>query len=140
MPVTPLITPAESDIYNALSSEWLVLSDDEKSAHILRSSMYMQLNWTCTDVDWSDPSTLDDDLKRACAYYADADRLALLYSPVEQVDKRGRVIMEKKKLATMEETTQWSQTGSLTSGNPLESIDAVMSLYCSSNSSKLVRV
>ncbi len=141
MTIAPIITPAEADVYNVLSSSWLSLPEPTKEAHIYNASLYIYTTWTCADVDWSDPLTIDDDIKRACAYYADADRVGVLFDPVEQTEKHRSVTMEKKKLGTMEKTTQWAQGGAITSGNPLQSIDAIMGLYCtSSSSSPLVRV
>ena len=139
MAVTPLITIAESDIYNALSPDWLVLTDPVKDAHIYNASVYMQQKWTCADVDWSDPTTLDDDLKRACAYYADADRIGVLSSPVAVTAKTGNVTEETRQLGSMLKTTKWADSGT-TSGNPLESIDNIMSLYCTTNVGRLIRV
>lgn len=140
MAVTSLITVSESDTYNALSPDWLALTPDaKKEAHIYNASVYMQTKWTCADVDWSDTSTLDDDLKRACAYYADADRIGVLSSPVAVTAKTGNVTEETRKLGTMLKTTKWAEGGT-TSGDPLESINNIMSMYCTSKVGRLIRV
>ena len=139
MAVTSLITVVESDIYNALSADWVALSDPIKEAHIFNASVYMQTKWRCVDVDWSDPTTLDDDLKRACAYYADADRIGVLSAPIELTDKHGNVIEETRKLGTMLKTTKWAEGGT-TSGDPLESVNSLMAVHCTSNYGRLIRV
>ncbi len=138
MSVTPLITKAESDTYNALSSDWLALTDAVKDIHIFNASVYMQNNWSCTDVEWDDTTTLDDDLKRACAYYADADRIGVLNTAVSAVAPKGMMTEETKKLGTMLKTVKWAETGNV-SGNPLASIDAIMKVYCVSQTGRLVR-
>ena len=140
MAVTNLITIAESDTYNALSADWIALTDPVKTAHIFNASVYMQGQWTCAGVDWSDATTLDDDIKRACAYYADADRIGVLNTAVADVDKKGRVIEETGKLGTMLKTVKWAESGAAATGNPLESINAIMSLYCTARAGRLVRV
>lgn len=146
MAITPLITKTESDTYNALSSAWLALTDVLKDNHIYNASLYMQAQFTCevddVAVDWADPTTLDDDMKRACAYYADADRLGVLFDDVATTEPHRAIIEEKKKLGSMEKTLKWASSGSFTSANPLESIDSIMLLYCTSNagSTKLTRV
>ncbi len=139
MAVTSLITIAESDTYNALSADWIALTDPIKEAHIFNASVYMQTKWTCADVDWSDTDTLDEDLKRACAYYADADSIGVLSAPIETTDKHGNVTEETRKLGTMLKTTKWAEGGT-TSGDPLESINSIMSIYCTSNVGRLIRV
>jgi len=139
MAVTNLITISESDTYNALSSDWVALADPIKTAHIFNASVYMQANWACTDVEWDDTSTLDDDLKRCCSYYADADRIGVLSAPVATTVKHGNITEETKKLGTLLKTTKWAEGGS-TSGDPLESINSLMSLYCTSLAGRLIRV
>lgn len=143
MAITPLITKAEADVFNALSSAWLALTDDLKDFHIYNASVYMQTRWTCTDVEWDDTTTLDEDLKRACAYYAEADRLETLMAPVSDIEHKGRIVEETGKVDTLLETTKYSDSGTtVTGGNNLQSIDAIMSIYCTAlnaNSVKLVR-
>jgi hypothetical protein len=139
MAVTALITITESDAYNTLSADWVVLSDALKTAHIFNASVYMQANWSCANVTWSDTSTLDDDLKRACAYYADADRLGVLTDAIAVTEKHGRIIEETGKLGSMGKTVKWADSGALTSGNPLQSIDTMVKLYCTSISGTMVR-
>jgi len=140
MAVTNLITIAESDTYNALSAAWLALTDPEKTAHIFNASVHMQAQWICADVEWDDTTTLDDDLQRACAYYADADRIGVLNTAVAVADKVGRKTEETGKLGTMLKTVKWAESGAAASGNPLESIDSIMSLYCVAKASRLTRV
>ncbi len=135
MSISPIISVAEADTYNVLSADWLNTPEPNKEAHIYNASLYIHTTWTCSDIDWSDPLTIDDDVKRACAYYADADRLGVLFDPIEKTEAHRAMTMEKKKLGSMEKTIQWAQGGALTSGNPLQSIDAIMSLYCTGLSS-----
>lgn len=138
MTIVKLITPAESDTYNADSAEWLALTDDEKNVYIFNASLYMQTKWYCADVDWEDPTTLVDDQKRACAYYAEADRKGLLYAPVaEPVAVGGNVIEQSEAIGSLKETTKWS--GGRYYTNPLSSIDSLMSVYCTSSSATLRR-
>ncbi len=138
MAITPTITDEESDVYNALSPDWIALTVNQKDAHIYNASVHMQTSWYCGDVDWDDTASIDDDIKRACAYYAEADRIGVLFDPMIKEDTHGKKIMERRKLDTMEKTTQWSMFGGAVNGNPLASVDAIMSTYCSYNSSTSV--
>lgn len=142
MALTPIITVEQADSYNAQSAEWLALSNEMKEVHIFNASLYMQSMWTCADVIWTDSSTIDDDLLRACAYYADASRVGVLYTAVAVNEKHRSLIMHKRKMEGMEETFQWGQGGAIVTGNPLESIHALMKLHCTANVSgiELVRV
>ncbi len=144
MSVVPLITIPESDTYNALSADWLALADEVKDAHIYNASVYMQTRWDCVDVVWSDPTTLDDDLKRACSYYAEADRLGSLNPDVSDTSAKGRITEETGQVDTLRETIKYSDSGALVSGdNPLAMIDSIMSLYCtplSATTCQLLRV
>ena len=130
MAISNLITNAVADTYNALSSGWLALADITKTRHIFNASAYIQARWSCVDVDWDDETTIDNDILRACAYYADADRVGVLFPAVAVVEPHRAITVEKKKLGSMEKTLQWADAGGLTTGNPLASIDAIMSLYC----------
>ena len=140
MAVTNLITIAEADTFNALSASWLMLTANTKTIHIFNASVYMQANWNCTDVDWADTTTLDSDMKRACAYYAEADRVGVLNTAVAAVDPHGKVTEETRKLGSMQKTTKWDEAGANVAGDPLESINAIMSLYCTTKSRFLTRV
>ena len=143
MSVINLITVAEADAYNASSSVWLALTDSVKEAHIFNSSLYMQSYWTCTDIDWEDTTTMTDDTKRACAYYAEADRLGLLFDPLEALESQhGRLTEKTQKVGSLLETTKWSSYGPLRTGNPLEMIDALMMGECTrlTGSVELTRV
>jgi len=144
--IVSLITVAEADTFNALSNDWLFLSSAEKSAYIFNASIFMQTGWSCivdgATVDWEDPTTLNEDLKRACAYYAEADRIGVLFDPMEKEDIHGKKVMEKRRVDTLEKTTQWSMFGAAVNGNPLDSVDAIMKVYCefSLRSSEAIRV
>ena len=140
MSVTLLITTKEADSYLKQDESWMNLDKKVKENHIYNASVYMQVNWTCVDVDWSDPSTLNDDLKRSCAYYANADRIGVLNPSISNTPSHGQVIEETGKLGTMSKTTKWSDKGSNVNGNPLGSINSIMSLYCNSKSGTLIRV
>jgi len=140
MSVVPLITTKEADSYQKQNEDWLNLDKPIKEIHIYNASVYMTLNWTCVDVDWSDPTTLNDDLKRSCSYYADADRLGVLNPSLSNTQNTGRVTEETKKLGSMSKTTKWSDDGGNVNGDPLTLIDNIMMLYCNSNSGKLMRV
>ena len=142
MSIIPLITVAEADVFNALSSEWLILDASEKEGYIFNSSVYMQLNWDCEDVEWDDAETLDEDLKKACAYFAEADRLCVLFDEMIKEDVHGKKTMHRQKVEGLEETIQWSMFGQKVNGNPLDSVNAIMKLYCvnSKNTTELIRV
>ncbi len=150
MTVVALITTEEADTFNVLSNDWVVSSEAAKEAHIFNASLFMSSNWTCTTidgegeavpVDWEDPETLNTDLKRACAYYAEADRLGVLFDPMTKEDVHGKKTMEKKRLGDMEKTIQWSLFGAAVNGNPLDVVDTLMFSYCSYSSSQgVVRV
>lgn len=141
MSIISLITPSESDVFNVLSPVWIALTDPEKEAFIFNSSVYMQLNWDCESVEWDDPSTLDNDLKKACAFFAEADRIGVLFDEMKKEDVHGKKTMFKEKLEGLEEITQWSMFGQAVNGNPLDSVNAIMKMYCTSisNSTTLIR-
>lgn len=130
MGVLNLITVVEADEYNEASDDWLALTAPEKSTHIFKASLYMQRYWSCVAIDWTDTTTMTDDLKMACAYYAEADRLNLLFSPVSAVERTGRITEITGKVGPLLETTRWSTFGAIESGNPLSSIDALMLGEC----------
>ncbi len=143
MSVINLITNEEADVFNALSEDWLALDEAQKTNYIFNASLYMQTRWTCIDVDWTDTTTLTDVLKRACAYYAEADRLQVLFAEMTPTDAKGRVIEETGKVGTLLETTKWADSGAIYSGDPLEKVDALMYISCTRSgvgSSELVRV
>ena len=126
-----IVTIEESDTFNALSPEWESLTAVQTNAHIYNATLYIHSSWLCTEIDWTDLASVDGDVKRACSFYADADRIGVLFDPIEKTDAHRTKTMEKKKLGTMEKTIQWAQGGTIVSGNPLQSIDAIMRLYCS---------
>ena len=144
MAITPIISVSEADVFNALSPNWLALTPEQKTAHIFNSSLYILNSWSCVDeagdaVDWSSPPV---DLKKACAYYAEADRIGVLFDPMIKEDIHGKKTMEKKKMEGFEKTIQWSMFGGIVNGDPLSSVDAIMKQYCTSllNSNSVVRV
>lgn len=128
MSVTNLIDIATADSYNGL--EWEALSDAVKTEHIYKATVHMRTRWICVDVDWDDLTTLNDDLKKACAYYAEADRLGVLFTALAYSEPHRAKVKERKKLEGMEKEIEWSAIGAFTTGNPLASIDAIMSVYC----------
>lgn len=145
MSVINLITVVESDTYNADSSDWLALTDAVKSGHIFNASLYMQTRWTCTDIEWDDTTTMTDNTKRACAYYAEADRLGLLFQAMAEPDEpHGRLIETTEEISGMRETNKWSSFGPTVTGtNPLEGADALMMPECTRitpGSAALIRV
>lgn len=143
MSVINLLTLVEADDLNSDSTEWLALSDGEKAKHIFQASLYMQTRWSCVEVDWEDATTLSDDLKRACAYYADADRLGLLFPALVYEEPRGRLTEETGKVGSLLETKKWSTFGGVVTKSPLTQIDALMLSECtrlSPGSAALVRV
>ena len=136
MSVTPLITVSEADTYNALSSDWLALTEAEKDAYIFNASLYIQSAWTCADVLWDDPTTLGEDLKRAVAWYSEADRLGVLFDEMVKEDVHGKKTMEKSKVDSLETITQWSLFGIPVNGNPLDVVDALVGLHCIANAAQ----
>lgn len=145
MTIVNLITIAEADDLNANYPEWLALTDPVKSNHIFRASLYMQTNWACVDVDWGDTATISDSLKMACALYAEADRIGLLYNNMvlDTEEARGRIIEYTERMGPMSETTKWAETGSVVSNNPLGYVNDIMSTECyrlSGRAGKVVRV
>ena len=105
MAVEILIDETTADLYNADSAGWLALTTAAKDVHIFNASVYIQSNWTCVDIDWDDNTTWTDDLKRACAWYADADRAGVLFPDALSTEtKRGRLVQETKKMGPMSKT------------------------------------
>ena len=102
--------------------------------------------WMCTDVDWEDTDTISNEQKMACAYYAEANRLGLLYCSVQAqgIDENaGRLIELTSGVGPLKETKRWAENKGASAKNPLESIDALMLLGCrriNSSSGKVIVV
>ena len=141
MSITSIITSAEADVFLALSPDWMALPSGDKDLKILNASLYIHSKWSCTGIDWSDLTTIDEDIKRACAYYAEADRVGVLFDAIVKEDKHGKKTMYKQKLEGMEEVTQWSMFGQIVNGYPLQMMDSLMTLHCKKRATeRLIRV
>lgn len=125
-----LITPSESDLILSLESEWLALSDAVKIHHIERASIYIQGNYSCLLVDWSDDSTITDNVKDACGYFALADFNGNLYSDIKQTVK-GEVIEESKTLGPLKKTIKYDPNSSTYLNFPLSYPNSLMLYSCS---------
>ena len=140
---TAVITPAEADVYLAQYPNWLNLTNDQKLYFISRASAYVQMEWSCTNVDWDDDSTISPTIKEAVAYYAYADSANNLYGDVtEATEIKGPLRVEEYKLDTLAIKNQWykgSQNSTLSSlGYP----NSLMETECqlASSTTELIRV
>lgn len=126
-----VITPTEADVFLALEAAWLLLTDTVKEDHISKASIYMQTAWTCSDIDWSDDTTIPDDVKQACAYYALADSNGNLYpeATATPTDK-GNILEETKKAGSLQKTVKYSDSHLNDSGDLLQFPNSLMSPYC----------
>jgi hypothetical protein len=129
MSIQPIVTVKEADGYNKLNSEWLDLDRSAKENHIFNASAYMISEWTCSSFLLTNPSNIDDDVKRACAYYAAADaKYALFPDIVPSKDRHGSVTEVTDKIGSLTSTVKYSAfTGYK---NYLTSIDTIMYNYC----------
>jgi hypothetical protein len=126
MLIYDLITVAEADATLAQRPDWLALTDDEKSEHITKASVYVQTSWRCDEVEWTD---LPSDIKDAVAWYAYADMQGALYP-----DSEAQVKKQKDELGSLKSDTEWYQrTMMLPTSEHLKFPDAIMSAYCFSN-------
>jgi hypothetical protein len=121
-----LITIAEADATLSQRPDWLALTDEEKSEHIARASVYVQTSWRCEDIEWTD---LPQDIKDAVAWYAYADTQDALYA-----DSEAQVKKQKDELGSLKSDTEWYQRTMISSSSEhLKFPDAIMSAYCFSN-------
>ena len=115
-----IITPAEADAILTQEAAWLALTDTVKEYHIAFASVYMQLNWLCTDVDWDDDTTITAEQEEACAYYALASSNGNLYSDTKQSSvAHGLLQEETKKLGSLVKTVKY-HAGSDVTVDPLQ--------------------
>ena len=131
-----IITPTEADVFLALEAAWLLLTDPIKTDHIAKASVYMQTKWTCSAVDWDDDTTITDEQKEACAYYALADSNGnLYYDPTDTPSGSGNVIEETKKAGSLQKTVKYSDNNLEESSNLLQYPNTLMGVECASASS-----
>lgn len=139
-----VITPAEADSYLSDKDDWLDLVDSVKENRIARASVYLQTNWTCENIDWSDSSTIPEIVKESCAYYAYADFRGNLFSELSSDGTPlGRITELTKDLDGLLTTTKYSDKTGSVSPNPLSYPDALMGTECKevfSGSVELIRV
>lgn len=139
-----LITVEEADSILSLESDWLALSTETKEKHIERASYYIQLNWTCSEIDWNESTTITDDVKSACSYYALADYYENLYSSVS-VKETGKIIEESDSVGSLKSTIKYDSGLNKDLTDPLQFPNALMGFDCtkksgSAGSVKAVRV
>ena len=142
--VKDIITAAEADAILTNETDWLAQTDAEKERHIGYASTYMQQKWVCVDIDWSDDTTISDDMKEACAYYALASFNDTLYPSTEaSADTQGVVVEQTDKVGSLQSTTKWDAGGGQTT-YPLQYPNALMCFECEkasgAGSVKLTRV
>ncbi len=134
--ITPIITAAEADVFLAAYPDWLALDSAVKDAHLYNASLYIQTQYTCLDVDWTDPLTIPEEVKNACALYALADSVGNLYGNVETPDTR-RTTRELVKAGSVTVEEEFAAGGSNETGTTasFSKPDTLMSLHCTKNSS-----
>lgn len=126
-----LITPEEADVFLAMYPDWIALDTPAKTDHIAKASVYLQTHWLCEDVDWSDESTLDEDVKESCAYYALADSVGTLYtSPDSTEETMGLVSEQTSKLGSLQTTVKYCCNNRGEKIYPLGYADALMGTQC----------
>lgn len=125
-----IITSAEADAILDMETDWLVLTDEVKEYNIALASVYMQLNWTCATVDWSDDETFTAEIKEACAYYSLASANGNLYPDAKSASVAlGLLKEETSKLGTLVDTIKYYD-GKSTVVDPLTYPNALMSYPC----------
>ena len=140
-----IITVAEADLTLALEADWLALADSIKEAHISKASVYIQTVWTCSEVDWSDDTTITDEVKEACAYYALVDSNGNLYAdPTDEVTGKGLILEETDKVGSLASTVKYCcENGVVDKHDLLQYPNALMRVGCSASSGagsrKLIR-
>ena len=143
MSITPIITALESDVFLALYSTWLDLSDAVKDAHIYNASLYIQTQYDCLkvdgeDIDWTDTSTIPDEIKNACALYAMADFAENLFGDVATADTRKTTSeLVKAGAVTVEEEFASSGTNESGLSSSFVKPDLLMSFYCTKSSGSI---
>ena len=141
-----IITPVEADVFLAQYLSWTALTNDQKLYYIGRASVYVQLAWTCADVDWADDTTITDNMREAIAYYAFADSAGNLYGDVAVADEfKGSIKHEKYKLDTLALENAWYARNAAKPSGSHSSLgypNSLMEVACTFNSSvtELVRV
>lgn len=137
-----VITPAESDVFLADKTDWLALDDSVKESHIAKSSVYLQTEWTCENIDWSDDLTIPEIVKESCAYYAYADFVGNLFADLTADGTPiGRLTQQTENVGSLETTYKYSDKTSSTAPDPLSYPDTLMATECVlANSATLIRV
>lgn len=126
-----LITPAQADATLASESDWKDLATPEKTNHIAFASTYVQLNWYCTGIDWSDETTIPDEVKEAVAYYALANSRGTLFEDTNpQTERSGDVQEKTSQLGGLKSTVKYFESSESEEGYPLQYPDALMDFYC----------
>lgn len=126
-----IITPTEADVTLALESDWLLLTDPVKTDHIAKASVYVQTNWSCSEITWSDATTIGADIKEAVAYYALADFRGNLYPESSDLDDtQGFLTEETKVMGPMKKTLKYDTSKGTDEIYHLQYPDALMAPYC----------
>lgn len=128
-----IITAAESQVILSNEAEWLALTDTVQEYHISRASVYIQTRWTCDEIDYDDDTTITDEVKEACAYYALADLNGTLLDSSVSDDTVGKVIEESKKVGSLTKTIKWADNNE--QKHYLSYPDMLMEIGCSSANS-----
>jgi|LGVE01.1.fsa_nt_gb hypothetical protein len=131
-----IITVVEADTTLALEAAWLLLTDTVKESHIAKASVYIQTVWECTDIDWSDDSTIPEEVKEACAYFALADSNGNLYAdPKDEVTGKGLISEETDKVGSLASTVKYCcDKGVVDNYDLLQYPNALMGVWCNASS------
>jgi len=131
--IRDLITPAESETFLSHYDDWLSLDEPTQERHISAGSVYVQLKWTCEDIDWSDTSGLPVDIKEAIAYYSYANFKGLLYGDPSQ-SSLNEEFMVSGRIDKLTRTVEFRSPKDFSSSqHPLAYPNSLMSAYCTSN-------
>jgi len=101
-----LITKTESNTYLTEFFGWSSLPDATKDLHIKKASLFVQTNWICSEVDWSDSTTIPDDVKEATAYYAYASYSSNLFGSVTSEDG-GTIKKKSNKVGSLADSVEY---------------------------------
>lgn len=107
-----LVTLAEADDFLPceLFPEWGTLTPKQKVEHLENASAYVQVTWNCTDVIWSDVTTLTESHKKMVSKYADMDGQGKLYpSSASGADSNAPTKKKTLKLSGLEKTIEYAQ-------------------------------
>ena len=137
----PYATNIEADVYLANDVDWIALTEEQKTAHLVNGRYFMDSAYTCTELPDEDNDGLPDDIpeeyKYANSLLAQIDMTSGLFN-VD--DTAGSPVVSKRvKAGSVESETsyagQFSASTKLNAIDPYPQITSLLSGYCYINKS-----